>query len=97
MVPHGSVEEAIRHTLGFKFSDDALQRIAVTARFDDTKGEALVLLTTVDIDADDLRAALAKDGIANLWIPRIVKRVEAIPVLATGKLDLQRMRELAAE
>jgi acyl-[acyl-carrier-protein]-phospholipid O-acyltransferase/long-chain-fatty-acid--[acyl-carrier-protein] ligase len=96
MVPHGSVEDAIRSAIGLKFGDDAQQRIAVAARFDEAKGEALVLLSTVDIDLEELRAALTKNGIANLWIPRIIKRVDAIPVLATGKLDLQRMRELAA-
>jgi acyl-[acyl-carrier-protein]-phospholipid O-acyltransferase/long-chain-fatty-acid--[acyl-carrier-protein] ligase len=97
MVPHGTVEDAVRRALDMKFGDDSQQRIAVSARFDKAKGESLVLLTTLDIDADALRAALAKDGLANLWIPRIVKRVDTIPVLATGKLDLQGLRELAAE
>ncbi|MDR3229348.1 MAG: AMP-binding protein [Puniceicoccales bacterium] len=96
MVPHGTIEDAIRKVLGFHFGDDALQRIAVSARDDDAKGESLVLLTTVDVDADALRAALLKEGCANLWLPRYVKKVDAIPVLATGKLDLQGMRELAA-
>ncbi|MDR0535331.1 MAG: AMP-binding protein [Puniceicoccales bacterium] len=95
MVPHGAVEEAIRRAFHMKFGDDALQRIAVTSRFDENKGEALVLLTTIEIEAESLRAALAAESIANLWIPRIIKRVDAIPVLSTGKLDLQKMRELA--
>jgi non-ribosomal peptide synthetase component E (peptide arylation enzyme) len=54
------------------------------------------LLTTVDIDADALRSALLKEGMATLWLPRFVKKVEQIPVLATGKLDLQGIRELGA-
>ncbi|MDR1498208.1 MAG: AMP-binding protein [Puniceicoccales bacterium] len=97
MVSHGTIEDAVRRALDMKFGDDAQQRIAISARLDKVKGESLVLLTTLDIEGDTLRTALAKEGLSNLWIPRIVKRVDAIPVLATGKLDLPRLRELAAE
>jgi hypothetical protein len=31
-----------------------------------------------------------------LWIPKNVHRVEAIPVLASGKLDLKKCQGLAA-
>ena len=60
-------------------------------------GEALVLLTTRDFDLAELRKKLADAGLPNLWIPRVVKKIEAIPVLGTGKLDLKRCKELAAE
>jgi acyl-[acyl-carrier-protein]-phospholipid O-acyltransferase / long-chain-fatty-acid--[acyl-carrier-protein] ligase len=33
----------------------------------------------------------------NLWIPKQVQRVEAIPVLASGKLDLKKCQGLVAE
>ena len=95
MVPHGTVEDAVRRALDLRFGEDEAQRIAVTARTDETKGECLVLLTTIDISPETLRQALMRDGLPNLWIPRIVKKIDAIPVLATGKLDLQRMRQLA--
>lgn len=95
MVPHGTVEDAIRSALNLRFGDDEAQRIAISARSDTTKGECLVLLTTFDIALETLRQALMREGLPNLWIPRIVKKVNAIPVLATGKLDLQRMRQLA--
>jgi acyl-[acyl-carrier-protein]-phospholipid O-acyltransferase/long-chain-fatty-acid--[acyl-carrier-protein] ligase len=95
MVPHETVEEAVRRALDMHFGDYDSQRIAVAARTDDTKGECLVLLTTIPIDTDKLRTALIEDGFSNLWIPRIVKRIDAIPVLATGKLDLQRLRQIA--
>jgi len=29
-----------------------------------------------------------------LWIPKQVERVEAIPVLASGKLDLKKCKEI---
>jgi acyl-[acyl-carrier-protein]-phospholipid O-acyltransferase/long-chain-fatty-acid--[acyl-carrier-protein] ligase len=42
-----------------------------------------------------LRAKLLDAGLPNLWVPRIVRRVDKIPVLGTGKLDLKSFRELA--
>jgi acyl-[acyl-carrier-protein]-phospholipid O-acyltransferase/long-chain-fatty-acid--[acyl-carrier-protein] ligase len=64
---------------------------------DEAKGEALVLLTTREIGTADLRKKLSDAGLPNLWIPKIVKRIDAVPVLGTGKLDIQRCKELAAE
>ncbi|MDR2981099.1 MAG: AMP-binding protein [Puniceicoccales bacterium] len=97
MVPHGTVEDAIRRVLGLHFGDDMEQRIAIASREDDAKGESLVLLTTIEVNADKLRADLVAEGLSNLWIPKIIRRVEKIPVLATGKLDLQGLKELAKE
>ena len=69
--------------------------IAVTGIPDESKGEALVLLSTIEIDPANLRAALNAMGIPNLWVPKRIQRVEAIPTLASGKLDLKAVRELA--
>ena len=95
MVPHETVETRIVETLGL--GGESERTCAIAAIPDEVKGEALVLLTTRDFDTADLRKKLADAGLPNLWIPRIVKRVEAIPVLGTGKLDLKRCKELAAE
>jgi acyl-[acyl-carrier-protein]-phospholipid O-acyltransferase / long-chain-fatty-acid--[acyl-carrier-protein] ligase len=32
-----------------------------------------------------------------LWIPKHIQRVESIPVLASGKLDLKKCKELAQQ
>jgi acyl-[acyl-carrier-protein]-phospholipid O-acyltransferase/long-chain-fatty-acid--[acyl-carrier-protein] ligase len=93
MVPHETVETRIVETLGL--GGESERTCAVSAIPDEAKGEALVLLTTRDFDQAELRKKLADGGMANLWIPRIVKKVEAIPVLGTGKLDLKRCKELA--
>jgi acyl-[acyl-carrier-protein]-phospholipid O-acyltransferase/long-chain-fatty-acid--[acyl-carrier-protein] ligase len=61
---------------------------------DEAKGEALVLLSAVDIDLAELRKQLHEAGISNLWIPKRVQNVDSIPVLASGKLDLKKCREL---
>jgi acyl-[acyl-carrier-protein]-phospholipid O-acyltransferase/long-chain-fatty-acid--[acyl-carrier-protein] ligase len=69
--------------------------IAVVGVPDEAKGEALVVITTRDLDLREMRERLSAAGLPNLWIPKKVRRVEAIPVLASGKLDLKRCKELA--
>ena len=44
-----------------------------------------------------MKDRLAAAGFPNLWIPRIVARVDAIPFLGTGKLDIAGCRRLAME
>jgi acyl-[acyl-carrier-protein]-phospholipid O-acyltransferase/long-chain-fatty-acid--[acyl-carrier-protein] ligase len=68
----------------------------VGACADPTKGEQLVVLHTVDLDTEKVREALAAAGLPNLWIPRNFRRVERIPVLGTGKMDLKAIAELAS-
>ena len=95
MVPHGTVEEALRRVL--RPDETSGPVLAVSASSDPVKGEQLVVLHTCDIEPDAVREALAKDGLANLWIPKVFKKVPAVPVLGTGKLDLSRLRQMAQE
>ena len=69
--------------------------MVVTGVPDEAKGEALVVLTTLALTAAQVREGLAAAGFPNLWIPRDVMQVGAIPVLGTGKLDLAGCRRLA--
>jgi acyl-[acyl-carrier-protein]-phospholipid O-acyltransferase/long-chain-fatty-acid--[acyl-carrier-protein] ligase len=95
MVPHEAVEQKIIDLLELSGRDE--RPIAIVGVQDEAKGEALVLLTAVDIDLAELRKKLQDAGVPNLWIPKRVQRVEAIPVLASGKLDLKKCQELVAE
>jgi acyl-[acyl-carrier-protein]-phospholipid O-acyltransferase/long-chain-fatty-acid--[acyl-carrier-protein] ligase len=95
MVPHETIETKI---LGALNIDEQGERIlAIMGVPDATKGEALVLLSTIEVDQHALRSALAATGVPNLWIPRTIYRVEAIPALASGKLDLVGCKKLAEE
>jgi acyl-[acyl-carrier-protein]-phospholipid O-acyltransferase/long-chain-fatty-acid--[acyl-carrier-protein] ligase len=94
MVPHETIEHKIQLVLGL--SSEGERSIAIASATDPQKGEALVLLSTIEIDQANLRAQLHKAGLPNLWIPRVIARVEQIPVLATGKLDLCKCGQLAA-
>ena len=94
MVPHMSVEESIVKALGIQDSEVPL--IAVGARLDAAKGESLVLLSTFDVEMSKLRRLLTEAGLPNLWIPKYLARVDSIPILSSGKLDLGKIRKLCA-
>jgi acyl-[acyl-carrier-protein]-phospholipid O-acyltransferase/long-chain-fatty-acid--[acyl-carrier-protein] ligase len=94
MVPHELVEQKILTALNLDANAERL--IAVMGVTDEAKGEALVLLSSIEIDSQQLRAALRAAEVPNLWVPRTICRVDEIPVLASGKLDLGKCKELAA-
>jgi len=93
MVPHAKVEEAITELLG----ETESTTIAVTSVPDETKGERLAVLHLGELDISWIVAALAKKGLPNLWIPKknMFFRVDAIPVLGSGKRDLKGIKEAA--
>src|SRR6266480_2130313 len=92
MVPHEAIESKIVDLLGLSGKDERM--VAIVGVQDQAKGEALVLISAVDVDLAQLRKKLREGGVPNLWIPKHVQRVEAIPVLASGKLDLKKCKEL---
>ena len=92
MVPHEMVEQKIISALNL--DDQAERVVTVMGVRDEAKGEALVLLSSIEIDPQQMRAALRAAEVPNLWVPRTICRVETIPVLASGKLDLGRCKQL---
>jgi acyl-[acyl-carrier-protein]-phospholipid O-acyltransferase/long-chain-fatty-acid--[acyl-carrier-protein] ligase len=95
MVPHGKVEEALH--LAAK-SDQ--QTFAVTSIPDERKGEQLAVLYTLDeARIPEIVAKLNADGLPNLFIPSRANfvKVEALPVLGTGKMDLRSLKRIAME
>jgi acyl-[acyl-carrier-protein]-phospholipid O-acyltransferase/long-chain-fatty-acid--[acyl-carrier-protein] ligase len=94
MVPHETIEQKIMTALNIEQGERVVTVMGVP---DPAKGEALVLLSSIEIDLPQLRAALAASGVPNLWIPRTIRRVEAIPVLASGKLDLANCKKIAEQ
>lgn len=95
MVPHGTIEQKISDSYGWDQLEGPV--VVVVGIPDPAKGEALVLITTMEVTAEDLRERLTTAGLPNLWIPRIVHRVDKIPLLGTGKLDLKGCRQLALQ
>jgi len=95
MVPHGLVEEALQGAAGVE-----VQAFAVTAIPDERKGERLAVLHTLDESAiPAIMEKLAAQGLPNLYLPRRdhFLKVDMLPVLGTGKLDLRQMKRIALE
>lgn len=98
MVPHLRIEEALRQVLHLD-EEDAL-RLTVTGSPHPTKGEQIVVLHTgLPKPPEDICRELAAAGLPPLWIPspQNFRQVAAIPILATGKLDLRAINQLAQE
>jgi len=94
MVPHVKVEETLHELAGV-----TEQSFVVTGVPDEKKGERLVVLHTLrDEKLKETLEKLGKSDLPNLWVPRANQffRVEKLPVLGTGKLDLRKIRDLAA-
>lgn len=96
MVPHIKVEEKLHEAAGVTG-----QTFAVTSVPDDKKGERLIVFhTQSDEEVATTREKLAAvDDIPNLWKPKPDQfiRVEELPYLGSGKLDLKRLKAMAAE
>ena len=94
MIPHELVEREINNIL----QPDG-QIIAVAGGEDPKRGEKLIVFYS---DADAVKPAelvrqLREAGIPNLWIPKLENfvRIEKIPMLGSGKLDLAGLSLLA--
>ena len=95
MVPHGQVEEALHQALGVD-----TQVFAVTGIPDERKGEQLAVLHTLDeSQIPGIVAKLTTNGLPNLFIPPRTNfiKVDALPVLGTGKMDLRSLKRIAME
>ncbi len=95
MVPHIKIEEEIHTRLGVSNE----QICAVTSIPDERKGESLAVLCKGDIDLEKLFNEMSDSGLPKLWLPKqsAYHRVDEIPVLGSGKLDLKRIKDMVLE
>jgi acyl-[acyl-carrier-protein]-phospholipid O-acyltransferase/long-chain-fatty-acid--[acyl-carrier-protein] ligase len=94
MVPHIKVEDKLH-----EISGSMEQIFAVTAIPDERKGERLIVLHTLPSERlQECLAQLSKSDLPALWKPRPDQfvHVDSLPYLGTGKLDLRRLKEIAA-
>ena len=95
MVPHIKVEEKLHELAGA-----TEQCFAVTGVPDEKKGERLVVLhTLIDDKLKPVLDKLAACDLPNLWKPRPDQffRIESLPHLGSGKLDLRKIRAIASD
>jgi len=93
MVPHLKVEEAYLNAL--RTHEHV---VAVTSVPDGTKGEQLVVLYVGSAcDPGKLHEIISNADLPNIFKPKRDNyvKVEAIPILGTGKLDIMGLRKLA--
>jgi acyl-[acyl-carrier-protein]-phospholipid O-acyltransferase/long-chain-fatty-acid--[acyl-carrier-protein] ligase len=65
---------------------------------DPRKGEQLLLVTDkAAANKDELLAYARQEGFPELWVPKSILVVSAVPLLATGKVDLQATVEMARQ
>lgn len=93
MVPHGVIEDLLQN-----ISAEEARVFAVTGVPDEKKGEILVVLYT--IEAERIPAILktaAESGLPNLFLPKSEHfvKVDEMPVLGSGKIDLRRLKQIA--
>jgi acyl-[acyl-carrier-protein]-phospholipid O-acyltransferase/long-chain-fatty-acid--[acyl-carrier-protein] ligase len=93
MVPHLKIEEAMLRIPG-------VEAACVTAVPDAQRGERLVgfYVANEAMGPQLVWQALAESDLPKIWIPKAadLRRIESLPVLGTGKIDLRAVKALAA-
>lgn len=93
MVPHLGIEEAYHNAL-----ETEERLVAVTSIPDAKKGEELVVLHLDRAGGPDkLHEIITKSELPNIWKPRRDNyiRIEEIPALGSGKLDIMKLKKIA--
>ncbi|MCX7885680.1 MAG: acyl-[ACP]--phospholipid O-acyltransferase [Verrucomicrobiae bacterium] len=95
LLPHSEVEEELH-----KLAETSEPCFAVTAAYDEKESEQLAVLHTLSEEKlAQVLGKLAECDLPNLWKPEPANfiRVEALPVLGNGKLDLRTIKKLAQQ
>lgn len=96
MVPHMAVESAVLDAL-----ETTEPCVAVTALPDARRGERLYVLydDSVTMPPAEIQKRMLAANLPRLWTPSVEDfiRVDAIPLLGTGKVDLHRLKTIALE
>ncbi|HEG43661.1 MAG TPA: hypothetical protein ENH94_06400 [Phycisphaerales bacterium] len=95
MVPHGAIEHVLLHAL-----ETSEQVVAVTGAPDPKKGEQLIVLYTENAATPEkLHQIISQSDLPNIFKPRKENyiKIDTMPMLGTGKLDILKLRQIAAE
>ncbi|HBM16568.1 MAG TPA: hypothetical protein DD381_09550 [Lentisphaeria bacterium] len=93
MISHELIETLICNYLGLFEKAIAV----INLKTQDEKDKIGVLYSLDKLNISDVLHYLSKFGLSKLWIPkpRDFIKVESIPTLASGKLDLKKLRDMA--
>lgn len=87
---------AVEDALAGAFPQYGLRcQVAVVARPDEEKGEALIAITNEPkLTLDEVRTAIKGRGMTNLCVPREITVVREIPKLGTGKVNHRELQKM---
>jgi len=93
-VPLPAVEDAIRRASGVA--------VAAVVGVPDAEWGTRVVAVVIpaadrSVDLDELRGAVEAAGLARTWAPRQLLTLDELPMLPAGKVDRERLRQLAAD
>jgi acyl-[acyl-carrier-protein]-phospholipid O-acyltransferase/long-chain-fatty-acid--[acyl-carrier-protein] ligase len=103
MVPHILIEEEVMKIVSENVSVDsesAEPLVAVTALPHSTRGEQIIVLyRDPSVEPEKVVERLLSTSMPRIWIPRAdgFFKVDSIPLLGTGKLDLAAVKRMAVE
>lgn len=89
MISLASVEEKVSNALG-----EDIETICVSVE-DDKKGEKIVLLYKGEISPNEVSLKLRASHVPPLMLPSSVYKLEEMPLLGSGKVDLKAAKNLA--
>jgi long-chain-fatty-acid--[acyl-carrier-protein] ligase len=93
MISLPAIEESLLRTFAAGAEQDEGPVLAVESTPAETNPD-LVLFTTKEIGRDEANQAIRQAGLSPLHNIRHIRRLEAIPVLGTGKTDYRALRAL---
>jgi acyl-[acyl-carrier-protein]-phospholipid O-acyltransferase/long-chain-fatty-acid--[acyl-carrier-protein] ligase len=101
MIPHILIEEEILKILSEDQDSEATEPlVAVTALPHPTRGEQIIVLyRDAAVNPEKIVERMRASGLPLIWIPRLdgFIKVDSIPILGTGKLDLAAVKRKATE
>lgn len=90
MVSLGAIEQQVRNILG----EPELELVAVNLP-DEKKGEKVILMIAGEREETEVRRQLLDGGMNALMIPAVIRCVDEVPKLGSGKTDFSNSRKLA--
>jgi acyl-[acyl-carrier-protein]-phospholipid O-acyltransferase/long-chain-fatty-acid--[acyl-carrier-protein] ligase len=90
MVSLGAIEQQVRNILG----EPELELVAVNLP-DEKKGEKVILMIAGERDEAEVRRKLVEGGMNALMVPAVIRCVDEVPKLGSGKTDFANARKLA--
>lgn len=94
MVSLPAIEEALSRR--FQGDDETEPLLAVEASLEELNPD-LILFSVAGIARDDANAAIRAAGLSSLHNIRVVRQIDQIPTLGTGKTDYRTLKALLAE